>query len=223
MPNQFNGIIDLVTRKAYQYDGKPEEEPIEIEIPEELKDTVEEKRNELIEAVAEFDDELMEKYLGDEEISEELIKKAIRKGTLAVEFFPVLCGTALGNKGVKLLLDAVLDYLPSPTDIDSVKGDYYYVHSRTCQNDNRTISPNGDVAQCVFTSAKPFYNVNTKKLCYTNYDNILKIQDTLKDDCKNCSLLKYCKGDCCLVLWDETGCATPKKIYEHILKGKKNV
>ena len=120
--SEFNGIIDLVTRKAYQYDGKPEEEPIEIEIPEELKDTVEEKRNELIEAVAEFDDELMEKYLGDEEISEELIKKAIRKGTLAVEFFPVLCGTALGNKGVKLLLDAVLDYLPSPTDIDSVKG-----------------------------------------------------------------------------------------------------
>ena len=120
--SEFNGIIDLVTRKAYQYDGKPEEEPIEIEIPAELKDTVEEKRNELIEAVAEFDDELMEKYLGDEEISEELIKKAIRKGTLAVEFFPVLCGTALGNKGVKLLLDAVLDYLPSPTDIDSVKG-----------------------------------------------------------------------------------------------------
>ena len=120
--SEFNGIIDLVTRKAYQYDGKPEENPIEIEIPAELKDTVEEKRSELIEAVAEFDDELMEKYLGDEEISEELIKKAIRKGTLAVEFFPVLCGTALGNKGVKLLLDAVLDYLPAPTDIDSVKG-----------------------------------------------------------------------------------------------------
>ena len=120
--SEFNGIIDLVTRKAYQYDGKPEEEPVEIEIPAELKDAVEEKRSELIEAVAEFDDELMEKYLGDEEISEELIKKAIRKGTLAVEFFPVLCGTALGNKGVKLLLDAVLDYLPAPTDIDSVKG-----------------------------------------------------------------------------------------------------
>ena len=120
--SEFNGIIDLVTRKAYQYDGKPEENPIEIEIPAELKDTVEEKRNELIEAVAEFDDELMEKYLGDEEISEELIKKAIRKGTLAVEFFPVLCGTALGNKGVKLLLDAVLDYLPAPTDIESVEG-----------------------------------------------------------------------------------------------------
>ena len=120
--SEFNGIIDLVTRKAYQYDGKPEENPIEIEIPAELKDTVEEKRNELIEAVAEFDDELMEKYLGDEEISEELIKKTIRKGTLAVEFFPVLCGTALGNKGVKLLLDAVLDYLPAPTDIESVEG-----------------------------------------------------------------------------------------------------
>ena len=120
--NEFDGIIDLITRKAYHYDGKPEENPTEIEIPAELVDTVEEKRNELIEAVAEFDDELMEKYLGDEEISEELIKKAIRKGTLAVEFFPVLCGTALGNKGVKLLLNAVLDYLPAPTDIESVKG-----------------------------------------------------------------------------------------------------
>ena len=120
--NEFDGIIDLITRKAYHYDGKPEENPTEIEIPAELVDTVEEKRNELIEAVAEFDDELMEKYLGDEEISEELIKKSIRKGTLAVEFFPVLCGTALGNKGVKLLLNAVLDYLPAPTDIESVKG-----------------------------------------------------------------------------------------------------
>ncbi|MBS7020333.1 MAG: elongation factor G [Firmicutes bacterium] len=120
--SEFDGIIDLITRKAYHYDGKPEENPEVIEIPADLVDTVEEKRNELIEAVAEFDDELMEKYLGDEEISEELIKRAIRKGTLAVEFFPVLCGTALGNKGIKLLLDAVIDYLPAPTDIDSVTG-----------------------------------------------------------------------------------------------------
>ncbi|MDD3187757.1 MAG: elongation factor G [Bacilli bacterium] len=120
--NEFDGIIDLVTRTAYHYDRKESEEPTIIEIPEELKATVEEKRNELVEAVAEFDDELMEKYLAEEEISVELIKKAIRKGTLKVEFFPVLCGTALGNTGVKLLLDAVLDYLPSPVDVESIKG-----------------------------------------------------------------------------------------------------
>ena len=120
--DQFDGIIDLVTMTAYHYDRKQQEEPTIIEIPEDLKDIAELKRNELIEAVAEFDDELMEKYLEGEEVSVELIKRAIRKGTLAVEFFPVLCGTALGNTGVKLLLDAVVDYLPSPIDIESIKG-----------------------------------------------------------------------------------------------------
>ena len=120
--DQFDGIIDLVTMTAYHYDRKQQEEPTIIEIPEDLKDIAELKRNELIEAVAEFDDELMEKYLEGEEVSVELIKRAIRKGTLAVEFFPVLCGTALGNTGVKLLLDAVVDYLPSPVDVESIKG-----------------------------------------------------------------------------------------------------
>ena len=120
--NEFNGIIDIITRTAYHYNGEQHEEPTIIDIPEELKDIVETKRTELIEAVAEFDDELMEKYLEGEEVSVDLIKRAIRKGTLAVEFFPVLCGTALGNTGVKLALDAVIDYLPSPTDIESIKG-----------------------------------------------------------------------------------------------------
>ncbi len=120
--SDFNGIIDIITRTAYKYDGKPEEEPEIIDIPADLVDIVEEKRIELIEAVAEFDDELMNKYLEGEEVSVELIKKAIRKGTLAVEFFPVMCGTALGNKGVKLLLDAVLDYLPAPTDVEAISG-----------------------------------------------------------------------------------------------------
>jgi len=118
----FDGIIDLVTMTAYHYDRKQQEEPTIIEIPAELKDEAEMRRNDLIEAVAEFDDELMEKYLEGEEISVDLIKRAIRKGTLAVEFFPVLCGTALGNTGVKLLLDAVVDYLPSPVDVESIKG-----------------------------------------------------------------------------------------------------
>ena len=120
--SDFNGVIDLVTMKAYQYDGKQEEEAKEIEIPANLKEEAETRRADLIETIAEFDDEVMEKYLEGEELSVEDIKKCIRKGTLAVKFFPVMCGTALGNKGIKLLLDAVIDYLPSPLDIESIKG-----------------------------------------------------------------------------------------------------
>ena len=120
--SEFNGIIDLVTMKAYQYDGKPEENATEIEIPADLKDIAELKRTEMIEDAAEFDEELMEKYLEGAEISVDLIKRAIRKGVLEVKMFPVMCGTALGNIGVKLMLDAVIDYLPAPTDIPSIKG-----------------------------------------------------------------------------------------------------
>ena len=120
--DEFTGIIDLLTRKAYKYDGKPEENATEIEIPSELVSLVEEKRNDLIETVVEFDDEIMNKYLEGEEVTLEEVKACIRKGTLAAEFFPVLCSDALGNKGVKLLLDAVVDYLPAPTDIASIKG-----------------------------------------------------------------------------------------------------
>ena len=118
----FRGVIDLVTMKAYEYDGKQEEDAKEIEIPAELKAEAEKIRADLIDTVAEYDDEVMEKYLEGEELSVEDIKKCIRKGTLEVKFFPVMCGTALGNKGIKLLLDAVIDYLPSPLDIESIKG-----------------------------------------------------------------------------------------------------
>ena len=120
--SEFTGVVDLVTMKAYKYDGKQEENPEEIEIPADLKDIAETKRAELIEAVAEFDDEMMETYLEGGEISVEMLRKAIRTGTLKAEFFPVMCGTALGNKGIKLLLDAVIYYLPSPLDIPSIKG-----------------------------------------------------------------------------------------------------
>ena len=120
--SEFNGIIDLITMKAYHYDGGTEENPEEIAIPEDMKDKVEEYRTTMLEAIAEFDDELMEKYLEGEEVSVEMIKRAIRTGVLKAEFFPFMCGTALGNKGVKLLLDAVIDYLPSPLDIPAIKG-----------------------------------------------------------------------------------------------------
>ena len=118
----FNGIVDLVTMKAYQYDGNEHEEPKEIEIPAEMQSNVEKYRTELIEKASEFSDELMETYLEGNEVPVDMLKAAIRKGTLAVKLFPVMCGTAKGNMGVKLALDAVIDYLPAPTDIPAIKG-----------------------------------------------------------------------------------------------------
>ena len=108
--------------KAYQYDGKEEEDAKEIEIPADLKDIASQKHDELIEAVAEFDDDMMMTYLDGGEVTVDMIKKAIRTGTLKAEFFPVMCGTALGNMGIKPLLDAVIDYLPSPLDTPAIKG-----------------------------------------------------------------------------------------------------
>ncbi len=118
----FEGIIDLVEMKAYRYDGAPEENPVEIDIPEDYRDIVEERRGELIETLADFDDDIMMMYLEGEEVPVDTIKEAIRKATLDVEFFPVLCGSAFKNKGVKLVLDAVIDYLPAPTDVVRIKG-----------------------------------------------------------------------------------------------------
>jgi len=120
--SDFKGIIDIIEMKAYEYDGNQDEVSKEIQIPAYLKDIVLEKREQLIEAIADFDEELMMKYLEGEEITVPEIKRAIRKGTLAVKFFPVICGSSFKNKGVKLMLDAIVEYLPAPTDIDSVIG-----------------------------------------------------------------------------------------------------
>ena len=119
--SDFTGTIDLVTMKAYEYDGKPEENLKEIEIPSDMLEKAKEMRNQLIETVADYDEDLMMKYLDGEEIGVEELKKAIRKGTLDVTFFPLMCGDALSNKGVKLLLDAVIDYLPAPTDVEAIE------------------------------------------------------------------------------------------------------
>ena len=120
--DDFRGVVDLITMKAIEFDGNPEEDAKEIEIPAYLKDIVEKKHAELIDSVAEFDDEMMETYLEGGEVTIEMIKRAIRKGCLATKFFPMMCGDALGNKGIKPLMDAVIDYLPSPLDVESIKG-----------------------------------------------------------------------------------------------------
>jgi elongation factor G len=119
--NNFNGAIDLVTRKAYHFVGDEAETMEEIEIPADLKEIVEEKRTELVEKAVEYDDEAMEKYLNGEELSIEEIKKAIRKGVLSAKFFPVFCGSALANMGIRLAIDGVVDYLPAPTDLPAIE------------------------------------------------------------------------------------------------------
>ena len=118
----FEGVIDLVEMKAIYNEGSVGENLVVKEIPADYQDQAEEYREKLIEAVAEFDEDFMEKYLGGEEISIEELKAAIRKATLSVEFFPVVCGSAFKYKGVQPMLDAVVDYLPSPLDVPAIKG-----------------------------------------------------------------------------------------------------
>jgi elongation factor G len=120
--DQFEGIIDLVEMTATFYGNDLGTDIQEGEIPEEYQDQANEYRESLVEAVAELDEELMEKYLGGEEISNDELKEAIRKGTVNVEFYPVICGSAFKNKGVQKMLDAVIAYLPSPLDVPAIKG-----------------------------------------------------------------------------------------------------
>ena len=115
----FSGVVDLLERKAYVWDdsGLPENYVV-ADIPEEMRETVEEYREQLVETAIEQDDDLLMAYMEGEEPSVEEIKMCIRKGTIALDFFPTYCGSAFKNKGVQLVLDAVVDYLPSPTEVD---------------------------------------------------------------------------------------------------------
>ncbi len=118
----FSGVVDLLTRKALRFEGPKGEEVKEEEIPAEMKETVEKYRQELIEKAAEQDDALLEKYLNGEELNLDEVRAALRKGVLNNELYLVLCGSALANKGVQPLLDAINEYLPSPVDIPPVEG-----------------------------------------------------------------------------------------------------
>ena len=118
----YVGLIDLIKQKAYYYRDEKGIVIDETDIPEDMADLAEEYRGALLEAVADFDDTIMEDYLEGNEISEDRIHAAIRKGTVACSLTPVLCGSSYKNKGVQMLLDAVVDYLPSPVDIPSIKG-----------------------------------------------------------------------------------------------------
>lgn len=120
--SQFNGVVDLVGMKAFIFSNDLGTDIQETAIPEEVSELAAEYREKLLEAVAETDDDLMEKYLEGEEISEEQVRATLRKGTIDGTIVPVLCGSAFKNKGVQRLLDAVVDYLPSPTEVPPIQG-----------------------------------------------------------------------------------------------------
>ncbi|MCO4548440.1 translation elongation factor G [Streptococcus infantarius subsp. infantarius] len=144
--DSFSGIIDLVRMKAEIYTNDLGTDILEEDIPAEYVDQANEYREKLIEAVAETDEELMMKYLEGEEITEAELKAAIRKATINVEFFPVLCGSAFKNKGVQMMLDAVIDYLPSPLDIPAIKG----VNPDTDEEEERPASDDETFAALAF-------------------------------------------------------------------------
>ena len=144
--DDFKGIIDLVKMEAIVYEddlGKVEDE---VAIPEDMKDQAEEYREILLEALSELDDDFMEKYLGGEEITEDEIKAVIRKGTVACKLCPVTCGTSYRNKGVQPLLDAIVDYMPAPTDIPPIAG----VNPETGEEDHRPASDEAPFSALAF-------------------------------------------------------------------------
>lgn len=120
--DDFSGVIDLLKRKAYQFTGDFGSKIEETDVPEDMKELVEEQRGKMVEKIVESDEDIMNKYLEGEEVSEEELKRVMRKGVINNEIYPVMCGTALQNIGVQLALDAVVEYLPSPLDVADMEG-----------------------------------------------------------------------------------------------------
>jgi elongation factor G len=145
----FAGIVDLVTEKATIYKDDLGKDLEVVEIPDDLKDAAHEARTHLIEAIAEYDDELMEAYLADEPLDEARVKAAIRKATLEMTMTPVLCGSSFKNKGVQPLLDAVIDFLPSPLDVPAIEGH----HPKTDELDTREASDDAPFSALAFKIA----------------------------------------------------------------------
>ena len=153
---EFRGVIDLITMKAYVYEDTFGKRPEEIEVPAELRDLADEYRAALVEEAATIDETLMEKYLEGEELTIDEIRAAIRKGTLAMQITPMICGSAFKNKGVQPMLDAVIYYLPSPADVEAVPG----INPDTDQEDSRKPGDNEPFSALAFKLMNdPFGNL----------------------------------------------------------------
>ena len=170
----YQGLVDLVEMKAYYYSGAQDADaPVEVkDVPADMVELCEEYRTKLIEAAADADEDLMMKFLEGEEISQEEIKAAIRKATIEIKMIPVVCGTSFKNKGVRKLLDAVVEYLPSPIDVNSVTG----VNPDTREEEVRESSLNAPFAALIFKIVSDPYG----KLCFFRvYSGSVKAGDTV--------------------------------------------
>ena len=177
--DEFKGIIDLIEMKAYIYTNDIGTDIKVEEIPDDMKEKAEQYRSELLEHVAEMDDELMEKYFDGQELTEEEIKRTIRKSTIANTMVPVCCGTSYKNKGVQKLLDAIVDYMPSPLDVPHIKG----VNPDTGEEDERPSSDDEPFAALAFKIATdPFVG----KLCFFRvYSGVLTAGSTVYNSTKD--------------------------------------
>ena len=175
----FRGIVDLVTMKAEVYYNDDGTDIREEEIPEDMKEIAQKYHEQLIDSVAELDDALMEKYFEGEELTIDEIKKTIRKATIANEMVPVTCGTSYRNKGVQLLLNAIVDYMPAPVDIPSIKG----VNPDTGEEDVRHSSDDEPFAALAFKIATdPFVG----KLCFFRvYSGVVNAGQTVYNASKD--------------------------------------
>ncbi len=177
--SDFTGIIDLVTMKAEIYHNEDGTDYSEEEIPEHMQEIAEEYHEKLIESVAELDEELMEKYFGGEEISIGEIKKVIRKATIENTMVPVTCGSSYRNKGVQMMLDAVIDYMPAPTDIPAIKG----TNPETGEETERPASDSEPFSALAFKIATDPY---VGKLCFFRvYSGVVKAGTTVYNSVKD--------------------------------------
>ena len=179
LESNFEGVIDLLKMKAYYFEGEKGEKVIEKEIPENLVEEAKKQRAHLIEKIAEQDDDLLHKFLEHQEISLEELKKVLRKACLEVKLIPVLTGSALKNKGVQLVLDAVIDYLPSPVDLPSVKG----INPNTGAEETRLAADDQPLSALAFKiAADPFVGSLT---FFRVYSGILKRGTYILNAAKN--------------------------------------
>ena len=204
--DDFRGIIDLIKMKAEIYTNDLGTDILEEDIPAEYLEQAQEYREKLVEAVAETDEDLMMKYLEGEEITNEELKAGIRKATINVEFYPVLCGSAFKNKGVQLMLDAVIDYLPSPLDIPAIKG----INPDTDEEETRPASDEEPFAALAFKIMTDpfvgrltffrvysgvlqlrFIRLNTSKGKRERIGRILQMHANTRQGNRNCLLWRY--------------------------------
>ena len=177
--DNFTGIIDLLTLRAEVYTSEDGKEYEDREVPADMVELVKAKREEMVEKICETDDELTEKYLEGEEISNEALKAALRKATCECKLIPVTCGTSLRNKGVQMLLDAIVDYMPSPLDVPAIKG----VNPETDEEEERPSSDDEPFSALAFKIATdPFVG----KLCFFRvYSGVMMAGSYVLNSSKN--------------------------------------